>query len=664
MFEKIRERLVLSLLPERVKREALSPYDLMSFYQSGQPVYGDLTIRKATREGYKMSVYVYRSVRTIVQAISGIPWVAEKDGEAIPNHPFTQAWANPNPEFSGQDNMEFLTSHLLLVGNSLIQPVMVGGKPREFWMCMPDLIKPIPSDVKGEWLQGYEVTTAGGKKLIVPPDQFLHFQQFDPGNPYWGIGALQAAARTVDTDNEAQDTQKIQLQNRNIPPGVFQFDQNLTDPQFEEATQRVKEKFLQKSKRGEPWIMGGGYKWQQMSLTPQEMDYIASRLQNLRAIAGAFGLDPWWLGDRENSTYNNVAEARRSLFEDTGIPMLDDIRSTLNLKLSPMYPDKPYINYDLSNVAALRDDEEKKSQIATRYFAMGVPVSQINDRLELGLEEFSGWDTSYLPFSLAPSGSTALSGETEDVKTKALNLDTEEKKTMQWKRVDRRLVAWWDVIAKRILPLYVSEGKAVASAISGGKSVKVSADELTASAKRAIDAQRAKWIELLLASSLVVIDDFGKMVSADVGGTVFDPMSAAIRKWTKEHAAENVKTILKTNLDDVRRVILQGVDDGLTRPQLASKLRVFYDDKSTYKAMRIARTESAQAAGYGRHEAAKQSGVVKGKTWLSSRDDRVRDDHIAMDGESRGLNEAYSNGEMYAGESSINCRCQDIDVLK
>ena len=654
MFEKIRELVFNSLLPERVKRDALSPYDLMSFYQSGQPVYGDMTVRKATREGYKMSVYVYRSVRTIVQAISGIPWQAEKDGVAIPNHPFNQAWANPNPEFSGQDNMEFLASHLLLVGNSLIQPVMLGGVPREFWMCMPDLIKPIPSDVKGEWLQGYEVTTAGGKKLIVPPEQFIHFQQFDPGNPYWGIGALQAAARTVDTDNEAQDTQKIQLQNRNIPPGVFQFDQNLTDPQFEEATQRVKEKFLQKSKRGEPWIMGGGYKWQQMSLTPQEMDYIASRLQNLRAIAGAFGLDPWWLGDRENSTYNNVAEARRSLFEDTGIPMLDDIRSTLNLKLSPLYPDKPYINYDLSNVAALRDDEEKKSQIATRYFAMGVPVSQISDRLELGLEEFSGWDTSYLPFSLAPSGSTALSGETEDVKTKALNLTTEEQKATHWKRVDRQRVAWWDVVQKRVLPLYVAEGKAVIASIASGDMLK--------SAQSAIQGRKPEWEKTITAVDLVLIDEFGTDTADGLGGGKsrkyeFDPVSAAIRAWTAEHAAESVKHILETNIKKMHDIVLAGLDEGLTRPQIASQLRQFYKEKSYYNAMRVARTETSHAAGYGQRESAKQSGIVKKKVWVSSRDDRVRDEHIALDGEVRNLDASYSNGEMFVGESSINCRC-------
>jgi len=79
--------------------------------------------------------------------------------------------------------------------------------------------------------------------------------------------------------------------------------------------------------------------------------------------------------------------------------------------------------------------------------------------------------------------------------------------------------------------------------------------------------------------------------------------------------------------------------------------------------MRVARSETAMAAGFGQHSAAEQSGVVKKKKFLSSRDDRVRDSHVALDGEERDLDEPYSNGQMFPGDPSvdpsefINCRC-------
>jgi len=659
MLEKLKERIFYSMLPGKMK-SAIHPHDIFSFSQAGQPVYSNMTIKKATREGYKLSVFVYRSVRTIVQAGSGIPWiVSDKKGEEIKEHPFTRAWSHPNAEFSGQDNMEFIIAHLKLVGNSLIQPLMVNRQPKEFWMCMPDMIQPIPSKAPGKWLEGYQVTTSDGGVYTVPPEQFIHFTQFDPGNPYWGIGDLQAAARTIDTDNEAQDTQKIQLQNRNVPPGVFQFEDTLDDAQGKEAERRVREKFLQKSKRGEPWVLSGGYKWQSMSPTPQEMDYISSRLSNKRDIAAAFGIDPWWLGDREHSSFNNVQEAKKSLYEDTVIPLLDDVRSTLNLKIAPLYGDDIFITYDISNVPALRDDFGKKTDQAKSLWAMGVPFNQINDKLELGLEEFEGWDNSYLPWNLAPSGSSALSGEPEPVKmTKAINLNTEEKKSTHWKRIDTRRVAWWDIVQKRMLPLYEAEGKAVIKAVGSESAIKT-----------AINSQSKEWLKTIKAVSAVIVEDFGEEIADDLGGKginptekkwTFDPFSAAVQMWVTSHAGESVTSILSTNLEDVKSIISKGTASNLTNVQIAKELRQFYDDQSAWKAMRVARTETAQAAGYGQRESARQSGVVRKKLWISSRDERVRDEHASLDnGKGVPFNEPYDNGEMYVGEHSINCRCAE-----
>jgi HK97 family phage portal protein len=393
----------------KVDANRSAPLQVMSGQSPNIPVYSDMSIRKATREGYKISVFVYRAVRTIVQAASGIPWIAiDTDGTPLLDHPFTTAWAKPNKEFSGQDNMEFLIAHLLLCGNALVQPLIVSGKPKEFWMVMPDLVSPIPSDAPGEWLKGWQVVTSKGEQKILPPTQFIHFQQVDPGNPYWGIGPLMAAARTVDTDNEAQDTQKISMQNRGVTDGVFTHEAVLTAEQFEEARRQIREKFLDKSRRREPWVLGAGAKWNQMSLTPIEMDFIASRLANLRAIAAAFGLDPWWLGDRSSSTYNNVMEARKALYEDVVVPILDDIKSTLNLKVAPLYGDIE-IGYDLSGVAAMREDFGKKVTQAQALWTMGIPFDQINERLEMGFEEFEGWDSGYLPATLIPTGSSGSS---------------------------------------------------------------------------------------------------------------------------------------------------------------------------------------------------------------------------------------------------------------
>jgi uncharacterized protein with gpF-like domain len=52
------------------------------------------------------------------------------------------------------------------------------------------------------------------------------------------------------------------------------------------------------------------------------------------------------------------------------------------------------------------------------------------------------------------------------------------------------------------------------------------------------------------------------------------------------------------------------------------------------------------------------------KTWITVGDDRVRDEHQAMQGESVGYDDAYSNGEYIPGESTYNCRCISRYVVR
>lgn len=657
MFDAVRLQIAKAIAPGK---NPLSPFQVISTQPANVPVYTDMTVRKATREGYKISIYVYRAVRTIVQAASAIPWIVhDSKGEPIAGHEFTKVWAKPNPEFSGQDNMEFIIAHQLLVGNSLIQPIIIRGRPREFWIVMPDLVKPIPSDVRGEWLKGWEVSSIDGQQVTVPPEQFIHFMQMDPGNPYWGTSPLMAAARTIDTDNEAQDTQKISMQNRATPDGVFTHESVLTQEQFEEAQRQIRENFLAKGKRREPWVLGAGAKWMQMSMTPVEMDFIASRLHNKRDIAGAFGISPIFLGDLEQSSYNNMMEARKALYEDVVIPLLDDIKATLNLKIAPMYGDI-VITYDTSKVVALREDYSKKVEQAKNLWAMGVPFELINEKLEMGFDEFAGWDVGYLPMMLLPTGSPAREPEPEKMMAKALNLQTEEQKSVYWKRVDRRRVAWWGVVSKKVLPLYEDEAKAIEKAIKGK-----APDKLVDAAKNAIQGQRGEWEKVMTAVLTALIEDFGKDVADDLGAEklvspeelkwTFNPTTAAIRVWIIKHGAEDVTSILSTNLEEVKKVILIGIDENVGTSQIARNLRQFYTDRSPFKAMRVARTEVCKASSFGNMEAARQSGVVKTKTWLTSRDERVRDEHVAMEGETVGLNDNFSNGLEFPSEPM--CRC-------
>lgn len=83
-----------------------------------------------------------------------------------------------------------------------------------------------------------------------------------------------------------------------------------------------------------------------------------------------------------------------------------------------------------------------------------------------------------------------------------------------------------------------------------------------------------------------------------------------------------------------------------------------------FHANTIARTAAVDAMKVGQQlswESAVDRGIVDGdrltKTWVSAGDDRVRDEHQAMEGETVPYDEPYSNSEDVPGESVYNCRC-------
>lgn len=88
--------------------------------------------------------------------------------------------------------------------------------------------------------------------------------------------------------------------------------------------------------------------------------------------------------------------------------------------------------------------------------------------------------------------------------------------------------------------------------------------------------------------------------------------------------------------------------------------------KAYNKAMTIVRTEGGRIrneAAYSAMLEAKKKGADIAKQWIATLDSRTRDSHARLDGETRELEEPFSNGLLYpcqqggAAAEVINCRC-------
>ena len=109
---------------------------------------------------------------------------------------------------------------------------------------------------------------------------------------------------------------------------------------------------------GRPLLLEGGLKWQALSLTPADMDFVALKEAAARDIALAFGVPPVLLGLPGDSTYSNLREAGRALYRQTVLPLAQRILDGLAGGMSD-WLGKVKLAVDVDQVTDLSEDRER-----------------------------------------------------------------------------------------------------------------------------------------------------------------------------------------------------------------------------------------------------------------------------------------------------------------
>ena len=163
-------------------------------------------------------------------------------------------------------------------------------------------------------------------------------------------------------------------------------------------------------------------------------------------------------------------------------------------------------------------------------------------------------------------------------------------------------------------------------------------------------------------------------VAEDVGADLFDELGVdeafdAEAPRVVAAVAERADLFATTTADTSRRKALEaiagGLEDGLDLAGIVDEVQARVDGWTKGRAETAARTALHGTTQAVADEAARQSGVVAGKEWLTSLDERVRGTHKDAHGQTVGLDEDFevgdghgpSPGNIDADEENYNCRC-------
>lgn len=335
-----------------------APLAVLTGWPVGSPVRG---YEAQVRESYLRNTIAQRAVRLVAESAASAPWVSSPAG-----HPALQLLASPNPGQPGAAFIEALASHLVLSGNAYVEVVLgPDDSPMELHLLRPERVTVVPGPTG--WPQEYRHTVGGmvtryGVDPVTGRGDLLHIRAFHPLDDHYGLSPLEAAQLAIETHNAAGRWNKALLDNAARPCGALVFEPGqgatLTQDQFDRLKTEMEAGFQGAANAGRPLLLEGGLKWQPLSLSPAELDFIEARNAAAREIALAFGVPPMLLGLPGDNTYANYSEANRALWRLTVLPLLGKIASSLSAYLGHWWED---LHLDISRnaIPALAMDRER-----------------------------------------------------------------------------------------------------------------------------------------------------------------------------------------------------------------------------------------------------------------------------------------------------------------
>jgi HK97 family phage portal protein len=262
--------------------------------------------------------------------------------------------------------LEGITANLLLNGNAYVQLLAnESDAPQELCLLRPERVSVVSND-RG-WPVAYLYSAAGDAVRInkyepLGRQQLAHIKALHPRDDHYGMGCLDAAIAGASVHNRASRWNKALLDNAARPSGALSYEPAdgsvLSADQFKRLKEELSIEFSGSGNAGRPMLLEGGLKWQALSLTPADMDFVALKEGAARDVALAFGVPPVLVGLPGDATYANAREAGRALYRQTILPLARQVLDVLSGMLSDWLGPVD-LAIDTDQISELADDRAK-----------------------------------------------------------------------------------------------------------------------------------------------------------------------------------------------------------------------------------------------------------------------------------------------------------------
>ena len=383
-------------------------------------LFGGTTSGKAVNERTAMQTSaVYACVRILAESVAGLPLhvyerTANGSKSTKPSHPlYRLLYDEPNREMTSFVFRETLMSHLLLWGNAYAQIIRDGrGFPIALYPLLPDRMA-VDRRESGELVYTYQ-SDKGQVKLR--RENVLHI----PGLGFDGLigySPIAMAKNAVGLALATEDYGAAFFANGANPGGVLEHPGVIKPEQADRLRESWQSQFGGANAH-KVAVLEEGLKFHQMSIPPEQAQFLETRKFQINEIARIFRVPPHMVGDLEKSSFSNIEQQSLEFVKYTLDPWV--IRWEQSLQQALILPSEKatiFIKFNLDGL--LRGDYQSRMQ----GYSTGIQNGFMSVNDVRGLEDMNlltaeeGGDLHFVNgnmVKLADVGAAYKPNETED----------------------------------------------------------------------------------------------------------------------------------------------------------------------------------------------------------------------------------------------------------
>ncbi len=254
---------------------------------------------------------------------------------------------NPNNYMTPQEFWELLIACLCLRGNFYAYKVKALGEVVELLPLEPSSVTP---KLNNKWEPEYQVTFPDGRHDTLTQDDIWHVRIFTLDG-LTGLSPIAYAKQAVGLGLATEEHGSRLFGNGAVTSGVLQTDQYLKDDAWERLKTDFENRHQGLANAHKPMILEMGLKWQQISMTSEDAQFLETRKFQLEEICRIFRVPLHMIQNTDRATFNNIENLGIGFINYSLVPYLTRIEQRINAGL--VKPSKQGVFYAKFNAGAL-----------------------------------------------------------------------------------------------------------------------------------------------------------------------------------------------------------------------------------------------------------------------------------------------------------------------